>query len=73
MNLSIILRDILLNNGFTQEEIENFVAIEERKKLKNGFSENQNYKISMPEQSNNIDDENASNITPEAHTEASFI
>ncbi len=48
------------------------VADEERKKLKNGFSENQNYKISMPEQSNTIDDENASNITPEAQTEASF-
>lgn len=72
INLSIILRDILLDNGFTQEKIENLVAIEEGKKLKNGFSENQNYKISMPEQSKTIDDKNTSNIKPETHTEVSF-
>lgn len=72
-HLCAMLRNAFLSKGYTLNDVEKMVADEERKKLKNGFSENQNYKISMPEQSKTIDDENVSNIKPETHAEASFI
>lgn len=54
-HLCAMLRDAFLSKGYTINDIEKMVADEERKKLKNGFSENQNYDFSIEEQSKTIE------------------
>lgn len=55
-HLCAMLRDAFLSKGYTINDIEKMVADEERKKLKNGFSENQNYDFSIEEQSKTIEE-----------------
>ena len=71
-HLCAMLRDAFLSKGYTLNDVEKMVADEERKKLKNGFSENQNYKISMPEQSKTIDKPIIQEIQPITNTDISF-
>ena len=55
-HLCAMLRDAFLSKGYTINDIEKMVADGERKKLKNGFSENQNYGFSIEEQPKTIEE-----------------
>lgn len=71
-HLCAMLRNAFLSKGYTLNDVEKMVADEERKKLKNGFSENQNYDFSIEEQSKTIDEPITQEIQPIINTDISF-